>query len=713
MLARRIFRGFVATTLVALSSASAARRKPDAPPRHVASRNPLLNAKPFLAAHQRAIAANPPGVHLKISLDAGQRSFHIGDTIRVRYELTADEPNKYVAGSRVFDRTPRSTLETFVVDGPADAFDPLHDIWNLGTALLCQHFDSNRTATLKLGPAAPQQDAFEITHYLRFQKPGRYRLYAITRSVLETSSNARDHAGPPLASDNFVSFEILPQDLNVADREVREILSRAQQPPSPRFMPADAFRLFEIATPPAARAAAELLTFRHNTPDSDSIALATLLAATPRKFAVALLDSRLHNPALAIDDQLLVSLSLLRFTLRYPNIAAADLVSSSKDQADRWHAAIDQYRQADFRAALASLDGRAPDLRASSARALDNVSGWRFCTVPIAAMLAAPEQQELHQLHLTTLPDLPAKEMTSELLNFGWAKDFPPDRILPVLVQIYDAPPKENASFIRETTLHVIEKYDPAEARALFRDQILNSETPLDWYRIRYVNLPTGPDLDADFIAVLENRWTERMSRVAPLVGLYATDGILDRVKNVYEVEGAGWPCSIQAGLLTYFLRVDPAYGKEQLGPALNYYFLKGGSDCTRNLLVDIALLRNAPELKPFVESALNDPRPLVAAAGAQITGFGDQGKMPVESLLTRLRVLHEEWPDFDSKNAESAEQQKWNSGYNELERIISINLVNASDSPEHAAAWKKALDLCVSENCRKMMRDRMARSRF
>jgi hypothetical protein len=229
--------------------------------------------------------------------------------------------------------------------------------------------------------------------------------------------------------------------------------------------------------------------------------------------------------------------------------------------------------------------------------------------------------------------------------------------------------------------------------------------------------LPTGADLDQDLVAILENRWTERMSRVAPLIGLYATDGILERVKKVYEVEGPDWLCPIESGLLTYFLRVDPEYGKEKLGPALEAYFVKGGIGCRTNLLVDIALLRNAPELRPFVESALNDPRPLVAAAGAQVAAFGDIGKMPCDKLLARLRVLYDDWQGIDvsgaGAGADSDSQRKWNSGYNELERIVSTDLVNASDSPEHAAAWKQARDLCVTDRFRKMMTDRLARSRY
>ncbi|PYU27961.1 MAG: hypothetical protein DMG32_04205 [Acidobacteria bacterium] len=340
-----------------------------------------------------------------------------------------------------------------------------------------------------------------------------------------------------------------------------------------------------------------------------------------------------------------------------------------------------------------------------------------------AAILFGPEplpvppadRGRISSQHLAALPDLPAQELANDLLNFRWTQTLPTDQVLAVLTQIYAAPPVQNATFIRETALKEIAKLDSQKAQGLFRERVLDFDMPLDWNRIRSMNLPPSADLDAELIGVLEDRWTERMSRVAPIIGLYATDSILSRVKGVYEVYGPDWPCSIEAGLLTYFLRVDPAYGSEKLSPALTAYYDRGSSDCHQgNLLVDLAILRNGPELQRFVSAALNDPRPLVAAAGARVTAFGDQAKIPVRPLLARLRALHEEWPDFDARSATDPDYlKKWNSGYNELERILSIDFVNAEDSPENAALWKQALDLCVSDSCRNNLRQRLARSKF
>jgi hypothetical protein len=110
----------------------------------------------------------------------------------------------------------------------------------------------------------------------------------------------------------------------------------------------------------------------------------------------------------------------------------------------------------------------------------------------------------------------------------------------------------------------------------------------------------------------------------------------------------------------------------------------------------------------------LNDARPLVAAAGAQVTAFGDQNKIPLQPLLARLHALHDEWPGFDARSASDPDYlKKWNSGYNELERILSIDFANAGDSPENAAVIKQALDFCVTDACRNNLRQRIARSKY
>jgi hypothetical protein len=667
---------------------------------------------PFDAKHQRDVTANPSNLHLKISLEGGRDRFRIGDTIRVQYVLTAYALGQFVAGARVYDRSHRSTLETFVVDRPADAPDPLRGFWSLYDALYCWNYSGGEGPTKKLGPDSPQQDSFEVTRYLHFSKPGRYRLYAVTRSAVPTNANPRDRSGPPLASENTVSFEVLPQDVKNARNEITEILVRASDPQRPQFTPTDAFRLFEIGTPEARRAAAKLAIPQNNYAYSHDIALATMIADPSRTGATALMKSRLLETNFSVDADLLMDLALLQLLEQKPSLSADSIARDSPEYADRWRNVLVDYLRRDIRLAMSTLDKRPAAMRASTIRALFHLTGYRACSVPFP--LSPQEKAGLASLHLASLADLPQQELASELLNFGWAQDFPNEQVMPVLVKIYEDPPVQNANFIRDTVLKNIQKIDPDVAGKLFREKVLSVDTKLDWLRIRYLNLAPNPELDADLISALEGRWTDKMSHAAPLIGLYATPSILPRAKQVYEVHAGDWPCSVEAGLLTYFLRVDPAYGIEKTGPSLEAYYTKGGSDCSQgSLLVDMALLRNSPELKTFATAALSDSRPHAAAAGARAIAMGDVAQIPYALLLARLRALRGEWSDFEVQKNDAEYMRRWNLGYNELERMIEVDFVNMNDTPEHAAAWKQAYDLCVSDQCRESLRKRMDRSRY
>ncbi len=665
----------------------------------------------FEAQHQRELAENPGDVHLKIALESPETTFHIGETIRIKYEFTADAPGRYVAAARYFDRAQRSVLENFVTDRSGDARDPLREFWDFHGAISGSHLFAPRDPTLKLG-VTPQFDSVEMTHYLRFLKPGRYRVYVVTHSAVAPATAVKAEGGPAIASENVLTFRILPQDLEAASREVDEIVARAHQEQAPRFTPIEAFRLFEIATPKARKAAASLYTHRNNYGGSDDIALATVLAAPSHAEAIALLRERIGDTKLLVDENLIQELALLQVAEKNPTLTGTEIRGADREAVAEWRAQLCDQIVADWQFVAGTLDRRAPDIRASTVHSLDHLSTYYFGSELLPVPVA--DRDRIRALHLTSLPDEPPQELANDLLNFRWSQTLPREDVLAMLTQIYSALPAQNASFIRETALKEIAKLDPQKAQSLFQERVLAFDTPLDWNRLHAMNLLPSAALDDELIRILEDRWTERMSRASPIIGLYATASILPRVKKVYEIYGADWPCSMQAGILTYFLRVDPAYGVEKTGPALAAFYDRGGSDCHKgSLLVDMALLRNAPELQPFVAAALNDARPRVAAAGAQVTAFGDQGKIPLQPLLKRLRALHDEWPDFDAHSSDAEYMSRWNSGYNELERVLSIDFMNASDSAENATIWKQALDACVSEACRNNLRQRLARSKF
>ena len=326
----------------------------------------------------------------------------------------------------------------------------------------------------------------------------------------------KDQGGAPIASENIVTIHILPQDLAAAAREVDEIVTQAHQQPSPRFTPVEAFRLFEIATPKARKAAASLYTRRNNYAWAEDIALATVIAAPTHAEAIALLRARLKDTSLVADEILIQELSLLQFSKQNPKLTGSVIRNSDRAAAAAWRMQFANQIAANWQIVAAGVDRRPPDIRASTLHSLDHLSTYYFGS----ELLPVPpaDRDRIRSRHLAAMPDLPPQELANDLLNFRWSSTLPTDQVLAILTQIHASPPAQNANFIRETALKEIAKLDPQKAGVLFREQVLSSDTPFDWNRIRSMNLPPSAELDADLIRILEDRWTERMSRVAPII---------------------------------------------------------------------------------------------------------------------------------------------------------------------------------------------------
>src|SRR5208282_4152983 len=166
----------------------------------------------FDSQHAEAAARNPSDLHLHLSFAGGRTEFHPGELIKVQYELTSDTPEKYRSGDLWFDLSDRSRFESFVSDRPADSADPLEGHWTIWETLYNAHV-TRRLGSWKNVTQNPLVESWDLNEYLRFDKPGKYRIYAVTRHVVTDWSPGRDAyaGGPPLVS-NILELEILPED---------------------------------------------------------------------------------------------------------------------------------------------------------------------------------------------------------------------------------------------------------------------------------------------------------------------------------------------------------------------------------------------------------------------------------------------------------------------------------------------------------------------
>lgn len=690
-------------------------------------------ADDFKAQHQQAVSANPAGVHFTISVRDKQK-FRIGERITIDYAFTADTPGKYLAGAANRELTGRSSLERFVVDRQRDVADPLDGFFDLYAALYCSFIEYFNQPHQPLGPSSPANDSVSLTQYLRFNRPGRYRIYAVTRQVILANAGRSlakrkdlrpsvddsslfyryyDFGGAPLASENVVELEILDQDKAVARDEVEAIIARTKASQPPRLSAPDAVRLFEIGTPGAREAAAQLFgsnTESYYTSQTVYEAMAAVLATPDHAEAVKLLRHRLLDPSKPPDHELFFDLPVLELLEKNPHLNADDILNGGQVNGDRWRQLLVANIVSEYQAIKSSLDQRPAEGRAQALRFLDmNVENkaHKACSVPVP--LPEDEVTQLKRMHLATLTDLPANEQSRDLLSLRWTEGIPREELLPLLQKLYENLPP-NADTARIGILTEVGRDDPDLAGKMFRGRVIGHEwtpdlsnfIPESWF-----DSFAAPELDEYFAKVFSRVRTDEMEHLAPLLARFGGPSILPQIEQAYEVEGVKWPCSMQAGILTYFLRVDLAYGTEKIAPALKYSYALPQSGCRwESLLADMAMLHSTPELKEFADAIVDDPNPLLAAGGIHVLAL-DRGQLPYHHLVQRLEKLHQEWGNYNEHAKDRAYVSRWNSGYRRLEQEISVLLTRTTD-PKLLPVWKEALDSCVTDDCRDLLGGRV-----
>ncbi len=658
----------------------------------------------FDAQHAEAASHNPPGPHLELSLAGGRAQFHLGERIPVEYRLTADDPGKYRCGYLWYDLSGRSRFETFVSDRPEDSADPLTSHWTIWETLYGLRVTRRAGTWNKLSQTAVTE-SWDLNEYLRFDKPGKYRVYAITRHVVTDEpheSEPYDRGGLPLVS-NIVELEILPGDSAWSAETLQhalETLTLSVRDPRARVAAAKTIQLLQA--PEALDAMATHYTGTDR--EVDTQLLAGLIGFHDRAAAVKRMELQLTAPDFGVSRFFLFSLAVMKLQLANPDLSAEALLHAEKPVQKQWRHALFDVLLPYYSQLIPAAESKSPAARALTVDTLFHTSAlesFDFERLP----LPAEQIEGLRRRELAILPDLPHYEQFDRIANFGWAANFPPEQVLPVLRKIYEHPAGELSGDFRQTrnfVLKDINKISPEEGQKLLAEAISEPNAPLTARETSGVPLTPSPALDEMLIAKLEGRRTEEMKSAAPLIGKYASPALEERVRAVYEVEKEAWPCDIEAGLLAYFLRVDPPYGARMLPAAITYSAARERLTCRRPSLAGaISDLYYSPVVEKAAIAQLDDSSPVLAQDAVRTLG-NHASDAAVAALLDRLHRFHEEWKDFDPQKSPPESLGKWESG---RQAALQMDLVRAlarlPDYRRNPGKLAELAALCVTDPCR------------
>ena len=542
----------------------------------------------------------------------------------------------YILDGATYDRCGRLGSDRYLVDRPGDAADPLREYFESQLGFMGGGLSSMPVLT-----AEPHRIVREINEWLRFDKPGKYRMY-VTSHRLSLVPPAKDDGQRQLTS-NVVEFEILPADPDWAARELAAIVKELDAEKPGTFGKMEARRRLRFL---GTEAAVPEMVRRIGLGDVNGYLEFGLIGSPHRAAVIRELEAGLEDPAVAVSSRYLYVLALLAHNRKSPELPRPAATASGAEFKKYYELLSDRSKERDklvaeylLKMARSVLKKQGP-ARAASLQALLFANAYAGAAggPELPAELVRKLPAELAGVFAELDPSSQAS-----VLEHSWHLVKCPEMLAP-LRRAYENAPKDNWH-IRTVALRRLYELDPEAGRKLILEEIRKPEPRAGIQALGLLPEKTLPEIDEVLAANLEKaRMHYDLDKICPLIERYATGAILPRVRAALERSHAQWTESIQAALLAYCLRVDPKVGGELLAAALadrgerqpDYY---------RRLLPAVAALRPDPEVEKVALAALDDPDTEVASRAAQ--ALQKCGSAAAEQALwKRFEKWHEQWKD-------------------------------------------------------------------
>ena len=572
------------------------------------------SAEDFDAGQSAAQAQNRAGLTCMLSLPDGKTQFQQGEIIHLTLSFTSDRMGAYRMQRWSFGHM--DSLHVFPSEGTVD---PMADV---PPPKFFSYEGPPPPVPVPIGNK-PVEVPLTVNEWLRFDKPGTYRIYVTSTRVVDGKvkrNDLFDDGKTIAAASNTVQFQIIPANPVWAHAQAQGALAEVQshyQGPLTVTAPWDVLRF--LGTPESAQALLSVMAMDKYPRSSESPGRQCrlgLIGYPNRAWLLGEMERDLAAPDYTVTQPFLETL-----------------------------AEIGAYRQ------KAKDDG--PMLRAYWLRAAQAALGKTGATRPMTLHTLLEEAWQTPDLgqdsavqaympsltrHLALdfdqLPPLPQ----SYLLGDEWAR-FRTPALLPALRRLWaGAKLTDNTSEfdpnnaeLNGLILRRLADLSPQEGRMLILKEAasLNPRAEID----ALVSLPdkTLPSLDrtlARHLAACQN-----IDLTCQLVARYATDTVLPQAQAYYAKPQDG---ATEVSLLAYFLRVRPDYGRLMLHKALLHWLGRGSME---TLMGEVADVYYGPALEQSAVAGLQNPDPGVVADAART--LGRHGSPKVEpALWARLQTL-------------------------------------------------------------------------
>jgi hypothetical protein len=524
-----------------------------------------------------------------------KNTFYQGEIIDAALTFANSTTNAYWTDTRNYDRSGRLSDIAFFAESQdgKPVPDPLKWYYSDGRC----YFGGGLGGDEDLGRWSITLPA---NQWVRFDAPGKYRLYAWANRVRKGRVEDHDYNEAPveLVSD-VIDINITP----LAEADELRILKQAQADLAAEERVADkkAGQFLHVQTP-AARKAMEQMRYLQ-TPaacnallaligreDGFEAGMGLLGAADPTREAAAVLTV-VENPQTAVDrNHLWLYSSLKSFAAQQSATGGvqkvAQIIQDSMKDA-----------QAEF-----TIKARA---------VLPKKKGPVLATSILTLLFESPRNVELREMlvaHRADLTDMQVKQIFSawETRGTNWlgGVDFLP------IVRDAALPPR-----CVSDALFLMARLAPDEARPIIVEDIERETPRYDVHALCALPDSTLPQFDPVFLKRLQGQHPD-LSKLMPLISRYASPTLLPDVIAVYQPSEGNWACDIQAAVLKYWIRCAPRDGVEALTRAMKS---REGTGCYHGELSKVLLDGWVNAARSTAIAALQDEDPEVIESAARV----------------------------------------------------------------------------------------------
>ena len=648
-----------------------------------------------------ALQGNPPGVTFTLRLKDGKTRFKQGELITIEMLFASTLPNTYQVQARTYDRSGRLQEDTYHVDPEVGTSDPLRDYFQSLFGYVGGGLMPFPPPTMEEKPYVIAQD---LNEFVRFDKPGKYRLWVTNNRIARIDPHNRYRsAGQFQATSSTIEIEILPAEAEWQKQKVQEARAILNaEKPTDRRAACRALRFFN-----SEEAETEMIRqYRGNTDGCEGEFHLGLVSSPRREFVIHEMETRMTAPDHPVTSSFIHTLVSLTYLARYGSMPPYPAGDEAKMK--QWQSEMQQRRDAvseitehysqELYETVASKE--------KSARAVSLETLLEFeANVPYekrTAATAARVEQTAAALPGIFL-DLPTGRQNTLLTTF-W-KPMASPAMVPVLRQIIEKPsaPQEGTySDLRGIALQRLFELAPEEGRKAILAEI--RRTPL---RVRPQALGILPD---ETLPELDEILSEKITRLDPesefqvvadysaLIARYATGASLPSVKKVLTSKVGRLACAIQTALIAFCLRVDPDYGADVLEQALA---ARKDTGCYKFEFEAVGRLYPSSKLEEIAAVHLDDSETAVAVQAATL--LGQHGSARAEQpLMDRLERWHTQWSGNEKEIQPQIENGEVAGEPAQFERELVRALVTAQAWVADLEKLNRIRQLCLTSSGRR-----------